>query len=32
MEVEAARLEEKYNDGEPFPADDIGIPRGRPLT
>lgn len=31
LETEAARLEEKYNDGEPFPPDEIGIPRGRPL-
>lgn len=31
LETEAARLEEKYNDGQPFPPDEIGIPRGRPL-
>ncbi|WP_104182180.1 hypothetical protein [Arthrobacter sp. B0490] len=31
LEAEVTRLEEKYNDGQPFPPDEIGIPRGRPL-
>lgn len=31
LETEVTRLEKKYNDGEPFPPDEIGIPRGRPL-
>jgi hypothetical protein len=31
LDAEVTRLEEKYNDGQPFPPDEIGIPRGRPL-